>query len=328
MLSVVGMGYAYPENVIDNTFLEGLKIGLNAEALLKATGIRERRTVLPLDYITRTRNQDSAEALAIALQNPTDLGAEASQMALERAGISADEIGLVVAETSTPIQTTPSESQRVGCKLGMRAQAYDVASPGSSVPLFLEIFGSWKKTLVPDYVLCVSTSIMTHRVDYSDKSQASLWGDGAVAMVVSTKHEGKLTLRQGVFQSDLNKVGDDGIETYSHYFSTGDTASYWQKEVRDLVSGLVNAGDLDLTRIRLVAPQITLRFVEELAKSFGVPSSNNWQNVEQYGNTAGAGAAATLAMNWDKLSDDDIVVLAQAGLGPGLGGAILSVGRR
>jgi 3-oxoacyl-[acyl-carrier-protein] synthase III len=58
MLYLHGLGHFHPENELDNAFLESLDIGTNELWITSRVGIKNRRTVLPLDYIRQTRNKD------------------------------------------------------------------------------------------------------------------------------------------------------------------------------------------------------------------------------------------------------------------------------
>ena len=95
-LNLLGLGHFHPVNEISNSFLESLDIGTDDEWILERVGIRSRRTVLPLDYIRQTRNAESRASGEAAEWTNAELGAQAAQMALERAGISAGDVGLVV----------------------------------------------------------------------------------------------------------------------------------------------------------------------------------------------------------------------------------------
>ena len=101
-LNLLGLGHYHPENEITNQFLEDLDIGTDHQWIMDRVGIRSRRTVLPLDYIRDTRNRDTRQAMEVALYTHADTGVLAAEMALERAGITRDAIGMVIAGSSRP----------------------------------------------------------------------------------------------------------------------------------------------------------------------------------------------------------------------------------
>ena len=88
-----GVGHFHPENEISNRFLEELDIGTNDQWILDRVGIRSRRTVLPLDYIRETKNQEPRAAMEAAFYSNAELGRRASEIAIARAGIEKTDIG-------------------------------------------------------------------------------------------------------------------------------------------------------------------------------------------------------------------------------------------
>ena len=90
-----GLGHFHPENEISNAFLERLDIGTSEAWILERVGIRTRRSVLPLDYIQKTRNVDIRAAGEAATTNNAEMGAQAARMAVQRAGLAMSDIGMV-----------------------------------------------------------------------------------------------------------------------------------------------------------------------------------------------------------------------------------------
>ena len=117
MLYLHGMGHFHPENVITNRFLEELEIGTDEAWILERVGIRERRTVLPLDYIRQTKNRDPRAAHEASLYRNAQTGAAAARMALDRAGLKPADVGLVIAGSSSPAFLIPAEAEigRASC---------------------------------------------------------------------------------------------------------------------------------------------------------------------------------------------------------------------
>ena len=109
-LQLLGLGHFHPENEITNAFLESLEIETTDEWIMDRVGIRSRRTSLPLDYIRETHNRDPRAAIEAADYSNADLGKRAAEMALKRAGVSSDQIGMVVCGGCAPDYAIPAES--------------------------------------------------------------------------------------------------------------------------------------------------------------------------------------------------------------------------
>ena len=128
-LNLVGLGHFHPENEITNAFLESLDIGTTDEWILDRVGIRSRRTALPLDYIRETKNRDPRRALEAAEYSQAQMGARAARLALDRAGIDAGQIGLVIGGGCAPDTVTPADACNLARELGIESPAFDVARP-------------------------------------------------------------------------------------------------------------------------------------------------------------------------------------------------------
>ncbi len=127
-----GLGHFHPENEITNAFLNELDIGTSEAWILERVGIRSRRTTLPLDYIRTTRNRDPRGAQEAALYTHAEAGRRAADMALERAGITAADVGMVIAGSSVTDTATPAEACNIARALGIEAPAFDVNSACTS----------------------------------------------------------------------------------------------------------------------------------------------------------------------------------------------------
>jgi len=84
MIYLHGIGHFHPENVITNRFLEELEIGTDEAWIMERVGIRERRTVLSLDYIRRTKNHDTRAAHEASVYRNAETAAAAARMAIGR----------------------------------------------------------------------------------------------------------------------------------------------------------------------------------------------------------------------------------------------------
>ena len=109
-LHLHGVGHFHPGIEITNRFLEELDIGTDDAWIQSRVGIRSRRTVLPLDYIRTTRNREPRAALEAAVYGNAQLARRAAEMALARAGIDSDAIGMVISGTSAADTAAPAEA--------------------------------------------------------------------------------------------------------------------------------------------------------------------------------------------------------------------------
>lgn len=324
MLHILGMGYDHPETEIDNQFLENLDVGTSAQWIIEKIGIKTRRTTLPLDYIRETRNQDPREALAVASTTPTEMGVRAAAMALKSAGVKPEQIGLVICNCCTPIQTAPAESQRISRGLGIVATGYDVFTACPAFALHIDYLNNFKEEKLPEYVLCVSTATLTQKVNYNDRSDGAIWGDGAAAWVVSAKHEGKLRVRESCFASDPTRCQSVVVDTYGHFHQDGRAVrDFSVRQTVRLVKRIEETHQIDWNRDIFIGHQANATMLEQITNNREIPPSNHWHNVTTIGNQAGAGAPAALAMHWDEVRSGQNIVVAVVGAGLSWGSVLL-----
>lgn len=324
MLYVLGMGYSHPTTIIDNKFIESLDIGTNEAWILEKIGIVERVTTLPLDYIKTTRNQDPREAIKVATHTPTDLGVIACEMAIKNAGISVSDIGLVVCDSCTPMQTTPSEAQRIAKRLGLGVPAYDVFTACPAFALHMDLLSNFKEEKVPEYALCISTGTVTQKVNYNDRSDAAIWGDGAAAWVVSTRNKGKLKVIDTYFMADPLRCDAVVVDTFGHFHQDGRAVrNFSVLQTVKLLRGLEERFALNWEVDAFIGHQANSTMLEQIRNNRGIPDHSHWHNVKHIGNQAGAGAPASLAMNWDKIKPGQKIVIAVVGAGLSWGSVLL-----
>jgi 3-oxoacyl-[acyl-carrier-protein] synthase-3 len=312
-----GLGHFHPEVELSNAFLEELDIGTSDEWILERTGIRSRRTVLPLDYIRQTRNREPRAALEAALHSNADMGRAAAEMALERAGIEASEIGMVIAGSSATDTASPAEACNVAAALGLEVPAFDVNSACTSFYVQLFLLARMQPEALPDYVLLVAPESLTKTVDYSDRSAAVLWGDAAVAAVVSSRHASRARVKGSTLASSPAGGKFVMVPRMGHFQQEGRTVQLFGiRRMARLVGALREEFEDERRTFHFVGHQANLRMLESVCTQCGIPDERHHSNVEWYGNTGCASAAAVVSMLWDKWTGlDDIAV---AGVGSGL----------
>lgn len=316
-LNLLGLGHFHPENEITNQFLEDLDIGTNDEWILERTGIRSRRTALPLDYIRETRNKDPRAAVESAVISNAESGARAAEMALSRAGIPASDVGLLIGGGCAPDTATPAEACNIGAALGVEAPCLDINSACSSFIAGIYMLSMMDPTKLPPIVLLVTAEPMTGTVDYSDRSSAVLWGDGALAGVLSTKETGRASLVGQTLTS--NPAGREKIviPRLGHFRQEGRTVQTFAiRKTSNRYLSMRESFRQDDRAFHFVGHQANLRMLESVCRRCEIPSDLHHSNCEFFGNTGGASSGGVISQNWDKWTPrDDISVV---GVGAGL----------
>ncbi len=316
-LNLLGVGHFHPPNEITNSFLESLDIGTNDEWIMERVGIRSRRTTLPLDYITQTRNLDAREAPKAAEFSNAHLGAEAARMALARAGISASDVGLVVGGTCAPDTVSPAESCNVSRLLEIEAASLDVNSACTSFLAGMRVVSMMREEALPDYILVVAMESMTSTVDYTDRRAAVLWGDAGYAAVLSPRHKGRAQIVDTFLESSPAGADKVTVDRQGFFEQEGRTVQMFAIKKTGLCFNRIKAFREDSDRpLHFIGHQANLRMLETVCRRCEISPEYHHSNVEWFGNTGAASSGTVLSQNWEKWRDgDDLAVI---GVGSGL----------
>lgn len=316
MLHLLGMGDCHPTVAIDNKFLEDLDVGTSAQWIEEKIGILSRLTTLPLDYIKATRNQDPREALEVALMTPTDMGVAAAQKALKHVGLSIDQIGMIIVNSCTPHGTLSGEAVRIAQRLGAKALAFDVYTACPAFALHIDFLSNFKESALPEFVLCISTAALTQHVNYNDRSDGAIWGDGASAFVVSAVHQGKLKVVESTFTADPTRCEAVVVDTFGFFKQDGRAVrDFSVRQTVRLIKSIEERHEVDWNRDIFIGHQANRTMLEQITNNREIPPTNHWHNVTHCGNQAGAGASAVLCENWDNISSGQQIAVAVVGAG-------------
>ena len=314
-LHILGLGHFHPDTVLNNRFLEDLDIGTTDAWILERVGIKTRRTVLPLDYIRETRNADPRAARDAALYTNAETGARAARMALERAGVSPDEVGLVVAGGCSPQYSTPAEACTVAASLGVAAPCFDLTSACSSFAAQLHFLGSMRPETLPDYILMVNVENTTRTIDYNDRNTAVLWGDGSAAAVVSPRIPGRLRLGATLLHSDPANWQKVVIPAGGHFDQNGPAVQGFAiRKTGECLKELRHS--LPERDFWFVGHQANLLMLQSVVSRAGIDPKRHLYNVQDFGNCGAAGAPSVLSQNWDRFATaGERIALAVVGAG-------------
>jgi 3-oxoacyl-[acyl-carrier-protein] synthase-3 len=315
MLYLHGIGHFHPDTVLDNKFLVDLDIGVDEEWILQRVGIRERRTVLDLEYICKTRNNDVRAAHEASSHSNAQSGRIAAEMALSRARLRASDIGMVVGGGSSPQNMVPAEACSIAGELGIEGPCFDVNSACATTAVQLSLLSRLTTTEGPDFILVVNPENNTRLIDFNDRRTAVLFGDASSAMVVSTRVPSRAVIRCQPPQSapgDWTKIVSP---SKGHIRQDGQAVQAFAiRTMTSLVCGLKIEGDTPEDTF-FVGHQANRLALETVRKRAGIPESNHLFNVDWFGNCGAAGAPSVLSQNWEKFTPGQSALVAIVGGG-------------
>jgi len=303
-----------PPRVMTNEDWAGL-VETSDEWITTKTGIKERRIADPETCTS-------------------DLAVLACQQAIEEAGLSPDEIDMLILATSSPDVPLSSTAGITQHKLGCtKSAAFDINAVCAGWVHALDIGSRYAGTPGYDNVLVVGAEVYSRILNWEDRGTCVLFGDGAGAAVLSEVDEGRGVLGSWMMSdgsgSGVIEIPAGGVRTPipSSGFAEGD--QYFQMDGRAVwrfaieafpqaVRGVLDRIGRDLSEVDLIIPhQANLRIVEAGMENLGLPMEKTFTNLERYGNTAGASVPIALreAVERGVLSRGDLVVTAAFGGG-------------
>lgn len=311
---IISTGSFLPEKVLRNEDLEKM-VETSSEWICSRTGIQERRIA---------KKDESA----------SDLAVQAAERALERSGLSADQLDLIIVATITPDMFFPSTACIVQDRIGARkAAAFDISAACTGFIYGLTIAEQFITQKMYRYVLVVGVEVLSKIVDWSDRNTCILFGDGAGAAVVGPVQPGKgiqySHLRADGSGGDLLKVpaggskipcSRDSLENGLHFLkmSGKDIFKFAVKVMGDSTRDAMEACALKVTDIDLLIPhQANLRIIHSGAKRLNLPLDKVWININRLGNISAASIPVALdeAITSGKIREGSLVVLLGFGAG-------------
>lgn len=312
---VAGMGHGVPEKVLSNFDLEKL-VETSDEWIMQRTGIRERRMCSP---------EEAASDLSIA----------AAREALDAAGMTADELDLILVATVSGDFTFPSTACLVQDAIGAKnVPAMDLGAACAGFIYALSTAAAYIESGKKKNVLVIGVDVLTKFVDFTDRSTCILFGDAAGAVILSAQTDTEEGVLHTVMMSDgggarhiICEVGGskyppgtavaqglgvhiymNGAETYRFAVNAlGDACLRVLEEV-----GLTPA-DVDL----FVPHQANIRIIQSAADRLGLPDEKVFKNIEWYGNTSAGSIPLGLyeAQKTGRLKKGDLVLTVGFGAG-------------
>ncbi|MBM3203973.1 ketoacyl-ACP synthase III [Candidatus Woesearchaeota archaeon] len=296
-LFIKGIGHSHPKNIITNQFLTDLNIGTNDQWIMERVGIRERRTILSLDHIKNTLNENRTENIKFINEGTKSLVLEASDLAFQRAQIKKEQIDLVIAGGCTQTSLIPSDAARYANILGINAPSIDFNSACSSWTAGIHFSRS-----LSDYknILLINCEVPTAHVSYVDRKNCVLIGDACAATILS-RNDGEFFVEDSLFNS--NPTGCDKVVLPINGFFEQDGPAVQKFAISHMIK-LYEALNRDGSVF--IGHQANSRALESVVNRFGI--QKHFSNIEYYGNTFAAGAASVFSQNYENEDLNNVVV--------------------
>lgn len=306
---ILGIGTSVPERVLTNFDLEKM-IDTNDEWIRTRTGIRERRII------------DDDE-------NASDLAARAARAAVADAGLSMEELDLVLVATGSPEMVWPATACLVQEKLGIKGcPAFDIQAACAGFVYGLAVADSFVASGLYRRILFIGTEAMTRFLDWTDRGTCILFGDGAGAVVLGPAEESYGLLAHYLAAdgsgADMLKIpagglavsGERGAQTIQ--MRGNEVYKFAVKKLPAAVAGALEQAGMTVADVDYCVPhQANKRIIDAAVERLGLSREKVVGNLEQYGNTSTASIPLALEklVRSGNLKRGDIVVTAAVGAG-------------
>ncbi len=321
-VSITGVGSYVPARVLTNLDLEKM-VETTDEWITSRTGIKERR-------------------IAAADEYTSDLATKAAQRAMKMAGVSAEQIDLIIVATITPDMPFPSTACLVQQKLGARrAAAFDLEAACSGFIYGLEIGQQFIMSRTYDTVLVIGAEKLSTVVDWQDRNTCVLFGDGAGAVILQNRasSHGLLTAVMGADgnKSELLAMPGGGSRCPASAESVQNRLHYLRMDGKETFKNAVQAMmtaaqevlrrcEITIQQIKCVIPhQANRRIIDAVGDRLGATPEQVFINLDRYGNTSAASVAIALdeAVSSGKVARGDLMLLVVFGAGLTWGAAVI-----
>lgn len=311
--AITAIGHYLPEDRLTNADLEKM-VDTNDEWIRTRTGVSERRIL---------RDMDKASAF---------MGAEAAREVLDKRGISADEIDLIILATATPDMLFPATACLVQAEIGAtNAWGFDLLSACSGFLFAVNVGAQFIASGKHEKVLVIGADTMSRIVDYTDRTTCVLFGDGAGAVLLEPDSEGYgvvdsvehvdgngapyLHMKAG---GSLRPPTHETVDNRLHYvFQEGrQVFKHAVVGMADAAAEIMARNGLEGNDVRFLVPhQANLRIIDATARRMGIDAEKVMLNIDRYGNTTTATIPLCL-YDWEaELKRGDNLVLAAFGGG-------------
>lgn len=320
---IAGVGSFLPEKILYNRDLEKM-VDTSDEWIVERTGMRQRR-------------------IAGETISASDLAVPAGKKALDSAGISPEDVELIIVGTSTPDMLFPSTACFVQAGLGARrAVAFDLLAACSGFTFALATADNFLKSGGYKNALVIGAEVYSSIVNWEDRATCVLFGDGAGAVVLKAEEESESGILSTHIFSDGSKAdylyapggGSSQRFTpemvsekkYSLVMDGRRTFTVAVKSMAQAVRAALEFNSVSASDLKLVIPhQANKRIITAVAKQLRIADEKFFSNLEKYGNTASASIPIALdeALREGRAKKGDLILTVTFGGGFTWGSALI-----
>jgi 3-oxoacyl-[acyl-carrier-protein] synthase-3 len=319
---ISGLGFYVPDNVVTNDDLSKI-MDTNDEWIQERTGIQERRHII--------RGEDTT----------TTMGVKAAKIAIERSGLSNDDIDFIVFATISPDYYFPGPGVELQKELGMKTiGALDIRNQCSGFVYALSVADQFIKTGMYKNILVVASEVQSLGLDMTTRGRgvSVIFGDGAGAAVLSRSNDDSRILSThlhsegehakelavlapgmgGRWVTDILADNNPDDDSYYPYMNGQFVFKHAVVRFSEVINEGLQANNLKVSDIDMLIPhQANLRISQFIQKKFGLNDEQVFNNIQKYGNTTAASIPIALTEAWEqgKIKKGDTVVLAAFGSG-------------
>ncbi len=312
---ITGTGMSFPEKVLTNADLEKL-VETNDQWITERTGIRERRIAEPGTGASHH-------------------GILAARQAMAMAGVTPEEIDLIVVPTVTPDMFFPSTACLIQDALGCKnAWGYDLSAACSGFPFALQTARAQIETGAIETALVIGSEVMSSIMDMTDRNTCILFGDGAGAVVVQRLPEEREGILEHIHHIDgvgaryLYMAGGgsrqpataESVAARQHFIHQEgrEVYKYAVKGMAGVTLEILEAGGHAADDVKLFVPhQANLRIIEAVQKRVGLRDEQVAVTIDRFGNTTSATIPSALHIYHEQgvLQPGDLVIICAFGAG-------------
>lgn len=311
--TIAGLGSRLPERVVPNTFFESL-VETSDEWIRDRTGIAERR-------------------FAAEGQATSDLAVEAARSALDAAGVTPEQVDLIVCATLTPDTPIPAAGVWVQRKLGVSCPAFDLNAACAGFSYGLSTATAFIESGAADTVVVIGAEILSRVVDFTDRGTCVLFGDGAGAAVVRPSEQpgivGTVLGADGQAAEILwipaggsaNPASAESVAAGEHTIKMPNGRDVFKRAVVEMANAcrslLEKTGSTPDDVTLLIPHQANARIMAAVAERLGIGEDRAVIDVAQIGNTSAASIPIALDRAWraGRIHEGDLVLLTSFGAG-------------